>query len=192
MKRLSKKLIALVMAMTMVLAMGVTSFAAENTTYSVTINGTPYSVTAPTSKMCDQVSNSENATVITAGDILLKAIEQRTNKTVAQLIQENQLVLGWDQNNLVNGKAGLYISKVGNQAESTTYYWLNPDTYEDDGYYEYEYDGSYWSLGINGDYASYYVSHYLPEEIGTGITFDYIESNFTFTRTTPIDGAIEK
>lgn len=38
MKRLSKKLIALVMAMTMVLAMGVTSFAAENDSDPITVS----------------------------------------------------------------------------------------------------------------------------------------------------------
>lgn len=146
-------------------------------TIPVTVNGELNNVTVPTEKMCAQEANSENKNVITAADVLLAYAG--TKEQVAAKIASGDIKIGWGQ---ITGtdKVGLYITKFDGEEGTNNYELLNPDTCEDDGYYEYKWTGSYWSLYINNQYASYYASHYPASEV-TGIRFDFIEDNVGYT-----------
>lgn len=154
MKRLSKKLIALVMAMTMVLAMGVTSFAAENDadyTVSVTIiDQTGASVTKNV-EVDDESSYSdyteiENNGSATAFDAIKKAVNHVMTYHKVQYVQYNSSTDTWDPIDQygfaidsVNGTSGYYDSATG----------------------EYH----YWELLINGSVAENYATYYTLDNV---------------------------
>lgn len=190
MKRLSKKFFALLMAMTMVLAMGVTANATGTPTLQINDGNGIQTVdyTMPTSNLYPNIpDNAENKGYITAADILLAGAQTGDRGSVSAQLANGNLVAAYDQYYLnADGKAGLYISKYWGKDTINNYQYIGYD--EEKGLYTYRWTGSYWSLSIdegNGmTYASSYATAYKASDI-TGIKFEYITDNVGYEFTTP-------
>lgn len=186
-----RKILALALAMIMIFGFSATAYAS---TAQVTVaGGTPINVTVPTTpkySVPSGVVDPENSTVVTAMDILLQAFEDIKGTSIASQVAAGTLAYDWDQvyrNN--DGTAGMYVSKFNNQTGSNIYYWLNPTSYQDDGYYRYRWVGSYWELTVNGNHADYYATHYLANTV-TSLGFNMAQDSYEFNTTYPISGAI--
>ena len=181
-----RKFTALLMAMVMVLAMGVTSFAAEKTQPTLTIGGEEVSYTMPSTNLYPDIpDNAENKGEITAADIFLEYAVENYGQSVADQMASGLLACDYDQN-YVNeeGEAGLYISKYLGQDTVNNYTFISYD--EITGLYTYQWTGAYWSLTIDGEYASSYATAYKASDIDS-IDFTHVEDNVGYTFTTPYE-----
>lgn len=176
MKRLSKKLIALVMAMTMVLAMGVTAFANEvptSNTVTVTVKIKNPNITEESPQEYlynDSVTVNKNASLYTLTDAT--TIENYGTATAMDAIIDAADTISYHKVQYLDTETwepidqyGIAIDSINNHAGTSTSNADGTTTYR------------YWELKINGSPADNYATNYV---LTNGMIIEMDWSEFTY------------
>ena len=179
---ISKKILALIMAFTMVFGLSVTAFA--DTTKSVQVT-----VTKPATASSDAVSINTSVNV---------PVESRSYTTTYTDIENMNVGTAYDAVYLATNSLGssrmqymeeddegnwVFVNKYGLQIES-----VNGISQESTDVITQVVDGveyhtatyGYWNLTINGSYAPYYSTRYTIDNVSSvGLTWDTYTYNYT-------------
>lgn len=185
MKKTTKKLLAILLTMVMAIGMGVTSFAATNSTKEVAVQiigegnvsifNDKVSVDTDKSSYTTNETDIENYKVAgTAYDALVKAATLGSTK-VQYLEQQGDNWVPID-------RWGLAIESVNGVAQKTDDIIIDVD---EDGTETHKVTYGYWSLYINGAYADEYATAYVLDSASnpvTSVKLAWDSYSYTYTK----------
>lgn len=179
MKKTTKRLLSLVLALTMVLSISTSVFAAANVTpvtgtvrfdasaYDPDLGDDMYLDTSVTVPASGTFSSFEKAYPIPAGYTYVNADKitamDLTYQAAVNNGLEDTLVIGWD---VVKSPYGAYMTGIAGLDTQTKDYGTMPNG-------EYYWEGWSWMLYIDGSFSDLYASNQLASD-GTEVVWKYL------------------
>lgn len=174
-----RRIIAVLMAMTMVFAMSTSVFAADNgVNVKVQMGGETYIEDTISAADIEGYTNGNahlysmegaSSDVPSIGYTATDALYCVWAKANGKLPDADQVNIGWD-NNPKEGQPGAYFTVYdGASADAGSYYYVGMKS---NGEYEYYWRGDTWNLYIDGQLADKYATSYALSNISE-VVFDY-------------------